>query len=239
MENTQATQLSRIQESLRQLLAKNVLHGSQKLPSERALSVLFSTTRITLKEALSALEIEGVIYRESRRGWFVCPARLIYNPLSRCHFHQLVNDQQRNAKTQVLAVHTQFADAQQSKLLGLAKRSEIYCIERLRYVDNRPVLYVQNCLISALFPNILKQDLSQSLTQLYQQQYGYQTLRSRFEVTLCGANKQVADALHLAQGQQVLKICRVNYQQQGTIIDCEFEYWRPDAVIITIDSHEG
>lgn len=239
MESNKATQVSRIKESLRKLLAKDAARPSQKLPSERELSALFSTTRITLKEALSALEIEGIIYRESRRGWFVCPARLIYNPLSRCHFHQLVNDQQRNAQTRVLAVHSQFADAQQSKLLGLDKPTELHCIERLRHVDNRPVLFVQNCLVSALFPDILKQDLSQSLTRLYQQQYGYQTLRSRFEVTLGGADKQVADALHLAQGQQVLKICRVNYQQQGTIIDCEFEYWRPDAVIITIDSHGG
>jgi len=239
MKNNKATQLSRIKESIRKLLAKDAARPSQKLPSERELSVLFSTTRITLKEALSALEIEGIIYRESRRGWFVCPARLIYNPLSRCHFHQLVNDQQRSAQTRVLAVCTQPADAQQSKLLGLEKLTELHCIERLRHVDNRPVLYVQNCLISALFPDILKQDLSQSLTQLYLQQYGYQTLRSSFEVTLCGANRQVANALHLAQGQQVLKICRVNYQQQGTIIDCEFEYWRPDAVMIRIDSQTG
>lgn len=233
------TQLSAIKESIKQLLDNRALQPLQKLPSERELSVLFSTTRITLKEALSALEIDGIIYREDRRGWFVCPERLIYNPLSRCHFHQLVNDQQRTAKTQVLAVRTQPADAQQSKLLGLHTSTQLHCIERLRYVDNRPVLYVQNCLIGALFPAVLDQDLSQSLTLLYQQKYGYQTSRSRFDVTLCGANKQVATALHLAQGQQVLKIGRVNYQQQGIIIDCEFEYWRPDAVMIAIDSHNN
>jgi len=239
MEKNKTTQLSSIKESLIELLNNRDLQPSQKLPSERALSLLFSTTRITLKEALLALEIEGIIYREDRRGWFVCPVRLIYNPLSRCHFNQLVSDQQRSGKTQLLAVRTQPADAQQSKLLELDKNTQLHCIERLRYVDNRPVLYVQNCLISALFPAILAQDLSQSLTLLYQQEYGYQTSRSRFDVTLCGASKEVASALHLAPGQQVLKIGRVNYQQQGIIIDCEFEYWRPDAVLIAIDSHAG
>ena len=230
------TQLSRIKKSLKQLLLKEVLHPLQKLPSERALSALFATTRITLKEALSALEIEGLIYREERRGWFVSPARLIYNPLSRCHFHQLVKAQQRSATTQVLGIKTQLADAQQSQLLALNKLTQLHCISRLRCVDNRPVLYVQNCLISDLFPDILQQDLSQSLTGLYQEKYGYHTSRSRFEVFPTGANKQVARALNLAEGQQVLKICRVNYQQDGNIIDCEFEYWRPDAVLIRIDS---
>jgi len=239
MEENKTPQVSSIKERLIELLNNRNLQPLQKLPSERALSLLFCTTRITLKEALLALEIEGIIYREDRRGWFVCPARLIYNPLSRCHFNQLVSDQQRSGKTQVLAVSTQLSDAQQSTLLALDKSTQLHCIERLRYVDNRPVLYVQNCLISALFPDILTQDLSQSLTLLYQQKYGYQTSRSRFDVTLCGASKEVASALHLAPGQQVLKIGRVNYQQQGIIIDCEFEYWRPDAVLIAIDSHAG
>ena len=34
-----------------------------KLPSERALSEQFATTRITLQEALGQLEAQGVIYR--------------------------------------------------------------------------------------------------------------------------------------------------------------------------------
>ena len=236
MEKNKLTQLSRIKANLKQLLSSGILQATQKLPSERELSSQFSTTRITIKEALLSLEIEGLIYREKRRGWFVCPQRLVYNPLSRCHFHQMVNEQQRQAQTQVLAVHTQLADSEQSQLLALDKISQLHCIHRVRQVDNRPVLYVKNCLISELFPNILQQDLSQSLTQLYLREYGYQTLRSSFEVTLGGADQQVASALNLTEGQQVLKICRVNYQQQGSIIDCEFEFWRPDAVMIAIDS---
>lgn len=44
-----------------------------KLPSERALSEQFATTRITLQEALGQLEAQGVIYRQVRRGWFISP----------------------------------------------------------------------------------------------------------------------------------------------------------------------
>ncbi|MDW1912755.1 MFS transporter, partial [Vibrio sp. 707] len=28
----------------------------------------------------------------------------------------------------------------------------------------------------------------------------------------------------------------VNYKQDGELMDCELEYWRPDAVMIRIDS---
>ncbi|MCG6201827.1 UTRA domain-containing protein [Psychromonas antarctica] len=90
--------------------------------------------------------------------------------------------------------------------------------------------------ILPVFPGILQLDLSQSLTELYQARYDYCTSRSIFAVYPTGASKQVAKALNLSEGQQVLKISRVNYQQDGNIIDCEFEYWRPDAVLIRIDS---
>ena len=48
-----------------------------RLPSERQLSEEYSTTRITLREALALLESRGEIYRELRRGWFIAPPRLV------------------------------------------------------------------------------------------------------------------------------------------------------------------
>ena len=36
------------------------------------------------------MEDQGLIYREERRGWFVSPQRLLYNPLVRSHFHAMV-----------------------------------------------------------------------------------------------------------------------------------------------------
>ena len=62
-----------IKEVLRDQINGKLLLPLQKLPSERELSELFSITRISVKSALDSLEIEGLIYREDRRGWFVSP----------------------------------------------------------------------------------------------------------------------------------------------------------------------
>ncbi|OOV87457.1 UTRA domain-containing protein [Oceanospirillum linum] len=230
------TQLRTIKGILKEQIAGGIYTSQRKLPSERELSELFKTTRITLKEALIALETEGLIYREERRGWFVSPPRLRYNPLSRSHFHRMVEEQQRQASTQVLTVKTELASSEISKVLQLKTLQPIHRIQRLRSVDNRVVLFVENCLISALFPDLLHHDLSQSLTALYKKHYGFETARSRFDVIPTAAPEQVAKALNLAEGQQVLKICRVNYNQQGVVMDCEYEYWRPDAMMIEIES---
>ena len=48
-----------------------------------------------------------VIYREERRGWYVSPERICYNPLSRSHFHQMIREQHRIAETKLLNVRSQ------------------------------------------------------------------------------------------------------------------------------------
>lgn len=232
------TQLSRIKNSLRKQIVAGVMVEGQKLPSERELSELFSTTRITIKDALISLETEGLIYREERRGWYVSPERIQYNPLSRSHFHQMIREQHRIAETKLIDVRTELAEEEYAKALELAVITKVHVIERLRYIDGRAVLFVENVLKADLFEGILSENLTLSLTGLFREKYGYETKRSRFDVIPTSAPAHAAKALNLAEGQPVLKICRVNYKQDGELMDCEFEYWRPDAVVIRIDSEK-
>lgn len=228
-----------IKEVLRDQINGKLLLPLQKLPSERELSELFSITRISVKSALDSLEIEGLIYREDRRGWFVSPPRVKYNPLSRCHFHQMISEQERIAETQLLGVKSIMAPSSIATILALSELTPIHVLERLRYIDGRAVLFVENCLISEFFPDILSENLAQSLTTLYEKKYGFKNSRSHFDFIPTSAPEHVAHALNIRPGQQILKICRVNYNQHHQIIDCEFEYWRPDAVIISIDNRES
>lgn len=230
------TQLGRIKASIREQLQSGIFTEGQKLPSERELSELFSTTRITLKDALVSLETEGLIYREERRGWYVSPERIRYNPLSRSHFHQMIREQDRIAETQLLSTRTEMAAGDYAKALEIEQITPIHVIERLRFIDGRAVLFVENVLKAPLFEKILSENLTMSLTGIYREKYGYETKRSRFDVIPTSAPAYVAKALNLAEGQPVLKICRVNYKQDGELMDCELEYWRPDSVVIHIDS---
>ncbi|MFA0237447.1 MULTISPECIES: UTRA domain-containing protein [unclassified Vibrio] len=230
------TQLGRIKASIREQLQSGIFTEGQKLPSERELSELFSTTRITLKDALVSLETEGLIYREERRGWYVSPERVRYNPLSRSHFHQMIREQHRIAETRLLSTRTEMATGDYAKALEIEQITPIHVIERLRFIDGRAVLFVENVLKAPLFEKVLSENLTMSLTGIYREKYGYETKRSRFDVIPTSAPAHVAKALNLAEGQPVLKICRVNYKQDGELMDCELEYWRPDSVVIHIDS---
>ncbi|MBH9055052.1 GntR family transcriptional regulator, partial [Pseudomonas aeruginosa] len=99
----QSRQYLRIRDQLAADIAQGVLQV--KLPSERELAERFLCTRITLREALQQLETEGLVYRENRRGWFVAPPRIRYNPTRTTGFMEYVSAQGRQPRTELSLIH--------------------------------------------------------------------------------------------------------------------------------------
>lgn len=219
--------------ALREQIAHGLLPPGGKLPAERRLSELFGTTRITLREALVQLESRGLIYREERRGWFASPPRLAYDLMRRSHFHAMVSAQGRVASTQVLTARLQPAPAAICELLRLPALSSVVQISRARRIDGRLVLYVEHYLNPAYFPDILDADLTQSLTELYASRYGLSYGQVRFEMVPTALPAEAAAALRVSHGTPGLRIARVNHDQHGRLIDCDFEYWRHDAIHVS------
>lgn len=221
--------------SLQEQIEHGLLPKGGKLPAERKLSELFATTRITLREALGQLEAQGLIYREERRGWFVSPPRLAYNPLVRSHFHAMVSEQGRLPATEVLSARLLPASVEICALLELPAFSSVYQIRRARRIDDRLVLYVEHYLNPAYFPGILEFDLTLSLTDLYASEYGIHYGRVRFDILPTALQSEAASNLKLAIGSPALRITRINRDQHDRIIDCDLEFWRHDAIHVSVE----
>jgi DNA-binding GntR family transcriptional regulator len=221
--------------TLQEQMEHGLLPAASQLPSERRLSELFGTTRITLRQALGQLEAQGLVYREERRGWFVSPARLAYNPLVRSHFHAMVSEQGRVPATEVLSARLVPAQAHICQLLELPALSQVYQIRRARRIDTRLVLYVEHYLNAQFFPGLLDFDLTRSLTDLYASQYGIHYGRVCFDMLPTALHSEAASALRVALGSPALRIVRLNRDQHGRLIDCDLEFWRHDAIHICVD----
>ncbi|MGH8353736.1 MAG: UTRA domain-containing protein [Pseudomonas sp.] len=224
--------------ALEEQIEHGLLPPGGKLPAERKLSELFTTTRITLREALGQLEAQGLIYREERRGWFVSPPRLAYNPLVRSHFHAMVGEQGRVPATEVISARLLPASAEICELLELPALSSVIQIRRARRIDGRLVLYVEHYLNPAYFPGILDFDLTRSLTDLYASHYDIHYGRVRFDMVPTALQAEAAAALRVAVGGPALRITRLNRDQHGRLIDCDLEFWRHDAIHVSVEVPE-
>ncbi|MCG9576239.1 phosphonate utilization transcriptional regulator PhnR [Vibrio tubiashii] len=225
-------QYVKIKDSIVEQIESGMLSPRQKLPAERKLAESFDTTRVTLREALSLLEAEGRIYREDRRGWFISPLPLKYDPTQTLNFTNMATAQQRTPKTELIAAKGILANKQAASLLGLQPFSDVYRVDRVRYLEERPVVYVTNYIRPELFPNLLDFDLSKSLTDIYREHYGVVYEKIRYRISTSTLLGETAQALRATSGTPAMVVERVNYNQNGELIDCDIEYWRHDAISI-------
>ena len=149
-------------EQLRALIDQNASQWEGKLPAERSLAERFATTRVTLRQALSQLEGEGLIHRSNRRGWFISPARLVYDPTRDAGFNDYVRAQGRQPRTAVLKLENRLHPPA-ARALGLPDDQPFHHIRRRRYVDDRAVLVESLWVVPERAPELLDIYAGQSL----------------------------------------------------------------------------
>lgn len=225
-------QYVKIKDAIVEQIDSGMLTPRQKLPAERKLAESFDTTRVTLREALSLLESEGKIFREDRRGWFISPEPLRYDPTQTLNFTNMALSQGRKPRTELVAAKGMLATKKATALLKLAPFSDVYRVDRVRYLEDRPVVFVTNYIRPELFPNLLDFDLSLSLTDIYREHFGVTYQKIKYRVSTSSLFGESAQALRATSGAPAMVVERMNYNQEGDLIACDIEYWRHDAISI-------
>ncbi|HHU5621247.1 TPA: UTRA domain-containing protein, partial [Acinetobacter baumannii] len=197
---------------------------------ERVLSEQFQTTRVAAREALLALETDGLIYRLDRRGWYVRSPRIIYHPQSTKNFNQFVIEQGYEPSTEVISSELTQATSWDAKHLKVEKGHPIYSVWRRRCINGRPVLVEHLRVNAELFPEFLTHDLKQSITLLMANQYNCHITRADINLYPTALSEQQAKALHVNVGALGLYICRSNRNEEGVITDVDQEYWLHDVL---------
>ncbi|MBD0440501.1 UTRA domain-containing protein [Acinetobacter baumannii] len=219
-----------IRDAIAHDIESGVLEAHAKLPSERELSEQFQTTRVAAREALLALETDGLIYRLDRRGWYVRSPRIIYHPQSTKNFNQFVIEQGYEPSTEVISSELTQATSWDAKHLKVEKGHPIYSVWRRRCINGRPVLVEHLRVNTEFFPEFLTHDLKQSITLLMANQYNCHITRADINLYPTALSEQQAKALHVNVGALGLYICRSNRNEQGVITDVDQEYWLHDVL---------
>ncbi|MHA1546101.1 MAG: UTRA domain-containing protein [Alphaproteobacteria bacterium] len=216
------------------LIEAGTLAPGAKLAPERALAEEFSITRVTVRQALTRMEAEGLIFREDRRGWFVSPPRILYDPTANTSFTKSITEQGRVAGTTVLSKHQIAASRWEAEQLGCAPGDPIYAINRLRTVDGRAVLVEQIHVKAKRCPGLLEHPLDQSMTDLMAKEFGIIEHRTQINMRPTTLSEVPAKALGVAIGTPSLYLSRANLDQFNEVVEFDQEYWRHDAIDICV-----
>ena len=211
----------------------------KKLPSERDLQEHFKSTRITVREALMHLEVEGIVYRLNRKGWFLCPPRLQWNPVQKVNFYQLAKEQSFFAETKLVHIKTlakgnnfstNFSEQNDSD------ESSLFEICRVRSLDARPVMVEEIYCKTKQFQSLADKNLEGSITNIFTQDYGVIISRESSRIFVTGLPADKAKYLQLNNGASCLKIVRKRFSPDNTLVDYNIEYWVHGAIEINVAS---
>lgn len=218
------------------MIESGSLPPGTQLPPERALSEEFSINRVTVRQALTRMEVEGLIYREERRGWFVSPPRVFYDPTANTSFTESVSQQGRVAGTTILSKQEVAASKWLSNLLGCNVGDPIFIINRLRTVDDRAVLIEQIHVKAKRCPGLLDYPLDQSMTDLMAKEFGIIEQRTQINMRPTAMPEIPAKTLGVTAGTPSLYLSRAILDQFNEVIELDQEFWRHDAIDIRVSA---
>lgn len=198
---------------LYELLRKHILSGVYEegglLPSENELCALHGMTRPTVRHALDTLVKDGLILKKQGKGSIVRKPPQNIGILSISGTASAVGV--RYLKTDILQKPEirNWPEIFAFELSELEKESGCVYMERLRYVDDKPVFYDINHL-----PNI---NLPRFTSRSFENKSLFEILRKNYQVSILGGEQQlkaivpeekVKNLLQLKKGQPVLYIER-------------------------------
>jgi GntR family phosphonate transport system transcriptional regulator len=128
-----------IADTLTEEIRNRCYAATGRLPSETELAARFGVNRHTLRQAVNALQTEGLLRVEQGRGMFV-QHELLHYPLGRrTRFSENLQRQGLLPAKRVLMARSQPASARVAQELRLAKGDEVLMVETLSEANGQPV----------------------------------------------------------------------------------------------------
>lgn len=113
--------------------------GTGRLPSETELAARFGVNRHTLRQAVGALQTEGLLRIEPGRGMFVQHDLLNYALARRTRFSENLQRQGLLPGKQVLTARRMPAPEHVARQLRLAKKEPVLMVETLNEANEKPI----------------------------------------------------------------------------------------------------
>ncbi len=219
---------------LRDRLRADILQGRMKahdkLPSENQLVTLHGVSRITVRQALSELEREGLIARHQGKGAFVTPIRTTQNLERLQGLTEALSSRGQVVHSQRLSMKRLAASAEMARKLRLSVGDPVYRLTTLRYVDRQPVSVNRSEFPLALGERMVRLDLSgRDIIEVLEKDLGLHVMQAQLDISAIAMPQQEARWLSAAPGSPALRVHRCLSDDQGQPLQIETAIHRAET----------
>ncbi len=193
------------------------------IPSENTLVQEFDCSRNTLRRAVQALSAEGYVQSMQGRG-----VRVIWQKRPNSQFlfggvESFTEACKRNGirqETEVLRFEERAVDTSLSRLTGMPEGTAVYYIERLRRMDDVPLILDHNYFLKEAAEGLTREIASQSIYAYLENRLGLQIKTTRRVITVEPVTEDDTAHLQMDGCNCVAVVSSSTYNSDGIL----FEY---------------
>jgi len=222
---------AQIEAALEAAIDAGRLAAGERLPAERLLAERYGVSRMTLRQALGALESQGRLVRSKGRygGTFVAEPKLELVGTS------ALSDQLRGlglaAGARVLRAVERAAEPHERRL-----GPRLYAIERVRYANGVAVALERGSYSARAYPGLLDGPLDGSIYELIRRSFADVPVRAEERLEPALARADEAHALGISEGDPVMLVARTAFAANGKPVEISRDVFRGDRTRIVWES---
>lgn len=175
-----------IYKELKQKIESQEYQYQELLPSENSLSADYNCSRNTVRRALSELIKDGYVQALKGKG-----VRVIYQPVEQAtftiggieSFRESAARNHKKAETRVIQFTELTADERISSRTGFPAGSELYYIQRVRYMDGMALILDINMFLKSIVTGLTAEIAGSSIYDYLEDTLGIQIITSKRKVT--------------------------------------------------------
>lgn len=210
-----------VMDVLKEAIDNGDFKPGDQLPGEPELCRLFDVSRTVIRQALKELEFEGLILRKKGKGTFIAEPKIeesLFQELTGTY--QDMTAKGHRLVSEVMKQEVVPAGKKVSAYLQIDPSTPVIQIDRLRFVDDEPIVLVTTYLPNSLCPTLIDVDLrNQSLYSFLESEYDLVLERGHRTLEAVPANEYEAELLQVSKGAPLILLDSVSFLADGTPIE--------------------
>lgn len=201
------------------------------LPSENTMVSIYNCSRNTIRRALSELTEQGYVQPLHGKG-----VRVIYQPIDQAaftiggieSFKESAIRNHRKRHTEVLQFAEITADERLAAKTGFPVGSELYYLQRVRFLDGIALILDINMFLKSLVPNLTKEIAENSIYEYIENDLGMSIVTSKRKMTVERATQIDEKYLQLNDYNCLAVVTGQTFNADGIMFEYTQSRHRPD-----------
>ncbi|GAX88814.1 GntR family transcriptional regulator [Effusibacillus lacus] len=220
---------------IRKQIDEGVWPPGSQIPSEREMCEMFNVSRVTVRQAISEAEKDGLLERMHGKGTFVTNLKINQALQQITTFKETMSMRGLNPSTRVLDEYIEPSDLKTASVLNLTDGEPVFHLKLLGFGDELPM-----SLYFSTFPLDLGKKMAEAARNLEGKGEGFSTydlyeatgyvkpymVKQTFEVDV--ADEYIVEHLKIKQGSPIFIVTSIFYLEGGHPTEFRKAYYRGD-----------